>query len=147
MALLGNMVNSRKEWNIDYLHELREKFLQQEYPMELINEQFARALSIERLDLLKSKPKSKKKVISPLVITYNPGNPNFRKWIGEEINLLHEDDELKKIFPTLSVVTRQAPNIKKKVIKSKYSDPKGLSNKPIRPTLFYIASNKQMYML
>ena len=52
MALLGKLVNSRDEWNIDYLRELREKFLQQEYPLALINEQFSRVLSVDRMDLL-----------------------------------------------------------------------------------------------
>ena len=51
MALLGKLVNSRDDWNINYLHELREQFLQQEYPLTLINEQFSRALSVDRADL------------------------------------------------------------------------------------------------
>ena len=29
-ALQGIMINSRKEWNVDYLRELREKFLDQD---------------------------------------------------------------------------------------------------------------------
>ena len=52
MALLGKLVNSREEWNICYLRDLREKFLQQEYPLSLIKEQFSRALSVNRADLL-----------------------------------------------------------------------------------------------
>ena len=42
MALQGLMVNSRLEWNIEYLVALREKFLQQEYPLEMINSQLKR---------------------------------------------------------------------------------------------------------
>ena len=34
-ALQGVMINSRHEWNIDYLRELREKFLEQDYPLRL----------------------------------------------------------------------------------------------------------------
>ena len=84
MALLGNMVNSREDWNVEYLQDLREKFLQQEYPSQLINEQFRKALSINRMDLLFQSQTNKKKkriVIAPLVITFNPGNPNFKDWI------------------------------------------------------------------
>jgi hypothetical protein len=51
MALMDIMVNSNHEWNQGYLRDLREKFLQQEYPMELINEQLVKALSVDRLDL------------------------------------------------------------------------------------------------
>ena len=60
MALLGKLVNSREEWNISYLRELREKFLQQEYPLSLVNEQFSRALSVNRADLLFRTPDQKK---------------------------------------------------------------------------------------
>ena len=93
MALLGKLVNSREEWNFSYLRELREKFLQQEYPLSLVNEQFSRALSVNRADLLFRTPdqKKSKKVIAPLVITFNPGNPRFKSWIREEIEILHED--------------------------------------------------------
>ena len=60
MALLGKLVNSREEWNFSYLRELREKFLQQEYPLSLVNEQFSRALSVNRADLLFRTPDQKK---------------------------------------------------------------------------------------
>ena len=36
MALQGLLVYSREEWNLEYLHKLREKFLQQEYPLKMI---------------------------------------------------------------------------------------------------------------
>ena len=61
--------------------------------------------------------KKKRKVISPLIITFNPGNPPIKRWIQEEIKVLHEDPTLKKIFPKIDVVTRQAENIGQSVIK------------------------------
>ena len=81
-ALQGIMINSREEWNIDYLTELRNKFLEQGYPLKLINGEFKRALEVDRKDLLLSssqKKNKKKNVIAPLIITYSPANPNFRK--------------------------------------------------------------------
>ena len=122
MALMGIMVNSRQDWNVTYLRDLREKFLEQEYPMQLINEQFSRALAVDRLDLLfTSKEKKKKKIIAPLIITFNPGNPQFSEWIREDIKILHEDENLKKVFPTISVVTRQNANIKRRIMRNKYT--------------------------
>ena len=56
MALQGIMINSRTEWNLEYLEGLREKFLQQEYPLDLINKQFAKALTVDRSDLIFSNP-------------------------------------------------------------------------------------------
>ena len=35
-ALQGIMVNSREDWNLKYLRELRQKFLDQEYPIKII---------------------------------------------------------------------------------------------------------------
>ena len=101
MALMGVMVNHREQWNITYLRDLKEKFLQQEYPSDMINEQFGKALSVDRMDLLfKTKDKKKKKtIIAPLVITFNPGNPKFNEGIREEWDILNEDPKLKVIFP------------------------------------------------
>ena len=70
------------------MSDLREKFRQQEYPLKLINEQFRKALTVNRNDLLLQSPalrKTKKNVIAPLVVTYNPGNPPFKTWIQEDI--------------------------------------------------------------
>ena len=70
------------EWNIENLRELRTTFVHQGYPLQLINGEFKRALEIYRNDLIfNNNRKPKKKIIAPLVITYNPGNPNFKKWI------------------------------------------------------------------
>ena len=54
------------------------------------------------------------------MITYNHGNPNFRKWIQEEIYILHQDDTTKQLFPKIDVVTRQGKNISDKVISSRH---------------------------
>ena len=133
-ALQGIMINSREEWNIEYLRELREKFLQQDYPLNLINEEYTKALQISRMDLLfNDSRKKKRKVISPLIITFNPGNPPIKRWIQEEIKVLHEDPTLKKIFPKIDVVTRQAENIGQSVIKSrhwKFSKPQNTNRPP-----------------
>ena len=120
-ALQGVMINSRKEWNLEYLQELREKFLDQGYPLKLVNEEYARALQVDRLDLLFGQKKTRKRqIIAPLVITYSPANPPFRKWIQEELHILHSDSKLKKILPKIDVVTRQGKNIAKKVIRSRH---------------------------
>ena len=89
----------------------------------MVNEQFSRALSVNRADLLFRTPdqKKSKKVIAPLVITFNPGNPRFKSWIREEIEILHEDVQLKKIFPAIDVVTRQTANIKRRILMNKYT--------------------------
>ena len=51
-ALRAVMICSQKKWATEYLNDLREKFLLQEYPEELIDKQFQKALQINRKDLL-----------------------------------------------------------------------------------------------
>ena len=93
-ALQGLMVNSRQDWNLEYLVDLREKFLQQEYPLAVINSQFKRALEVDRLDLIFGNPalrkNKKKKVVAPLILTYNPSNPPVKTWIKEGMEILHK---------------------------------------------------------
>ena len=69
--------------------------------MKLINDQFRRALTVNREDLLlrtQTQVKKKRNVIAPLVVTYNPGNPPFKNWIREHLGILYRDKELKLIF-------------------------------------------------
>ena len=103
--------------------------------MILINEQFKKALEVDRLDLLFRSPtlrkKVKKKVTDPLILTYNPGNPPIRTWINEGLDILHTDPEIKKILPNIDVVFRQDRNIRNSIIKNRYktkSDNDGLGN-------------------
>ena len=124
MALQGLMVNSRQEWNLEYLKDLREKFLQQEYPLELINGQFSKALQVDRMDLLFKDPalrkKNKRMVVAPLVLTYNSGNPPVKDWIKEGLEHLHKDPNMKRIFPKIDVVSRQNKNIQRRVMQNRY---------------------------
>ena len=65
-ALQGIMVNSRGEWNLEYLSELKGKFIDQGYPINLINQEFTSFLDVDRLDLLFNNSKKKKwTVIAP----------------------------------------------------------------------------------
>ena len=64
--------------------------------------------------------KKKRVVIAPLVITFNTGNPPFHQWIKENLSILHEDQKAKKAIPSINVVTRQAKNIEKEVIRSRH---------------------------
>jgi hypothetical protein len=59
-ALLPTMVCSKLEWRDQYLQNLREKFTQQEYPAELIDQEFERAKTMNRKDLIMKKKNQKK---------------------------------------------------------------------------------------
>ena len=133
MALQGLLVNSRNEWNFEYLKDLREKFLQQEYPMDLINSQFSKALEVDRLDLLFKSPaqRKKSKKRAPLVLTFNPGNPPVKSWINEELTNLYQDPKMKKTFPNIDVVYRQNRNIRTRIMRNRYTKRKEDQNQVV----------------
>ena len=97
-------------------------------------EEFNRALEVDRKDLLFSTNKKKKRtVVAPLVITFSPANPNFKEWIAQELPILHEESKLKKLIPKIDVVTRQAPNIAQKTIRSRHWKTKSDDGPPPLP--------------
>ena len=116
------------------MKELKEKFLDQGYPRKLIMEEVGRALEVDRNDLLFNTNKKKKKtVVAPLVITFSPANPSFKKWIAEDLPILHEEPKMKKLLPKIDVVTRQAPSIAKKTIRSRHWKTKPENGPPSLP--------------
>ena len=68
------------------------------YNAYLVDNQFDRALSIERSELLKSNVKPGKKVF-PLALDYNPILPDIQKVIQKHAHLIRSSPELLKIFP------------------------------------------------
>ena len=109
--------------------------------MDLINEQFRKAMKVNRSDLIfptAGKSKKKKNVISPLVINYNPGNPPFKKRIREELVIHHREPEVKKVFPTIDVVTRQTKSIKQRIIRSRYEKKENSLPLPSPPVGNYV---------
>ena len=65
----------------------------QGYNADLVDNQFDRALSIERSELLKRNVKPGQKVF-PLVLDYNPILPDIQKVIQKHIHLLRSSPEL-----------------------------------------------------
>ena len=93
-ALTAFKICSRDEWREIHFENLREKFMNQAYPEQMINVQFEKVLKLNRSDLIfkrnrKNRDQKKKKFNTPLIITYHPQNPPVQKWIKEEMNILH----------------------------------------------------------
>jgi hypothetical protein len=125
-AMLGKTVCSYPEWCERYMQRLRVKFIEQEYPEKLIDEQFERVRKLSREQILyrkkdTHKAKSKaKEMRSCLVVTHNPANPPFHQWFKSLIGTLHEDPDLKKLCPKLPIITRQPPSVASFALKSKH---------------------------
>ena len=96
---------------------LGQKFLEQNYPENIINVQFEKVLKLNRMDLIFKKnrknvdEKKKKKFAAPLIITYHPQNPPVHQWIKEQMGILHLSKQCREVIPSIPVVTRQSKNV------------------------------------
>jgi hypothetical protein len=123
-ALNIKMICSKEEFVHENLDKLKLKLLERDYPSELIKEEFARALTLERADLLKPKVYPHGGALTPLgagrrkfkptfILTYHPSGPNLRKWLREAFPIIKSDKKLNEIYPTPpSVVYRQSANLR-----------------------------------
>lgn len=95
------------------LTELQDLLLQRNYPTQLIQNGINKAKSHERKDLLLVKIKPVKNVI-PYVSTHNPRNPEMFNIIRNNLPILEEDQDMKKILDTSHIIKskRQSPSLK-----------------------------------
>ena len=117
------MICSRPEWRDRALLNLRQKFLNQDYPSQLIDLQFQRVLQLNRADLIfrqRQNKKRNKKYKCSMVITYHQYNPPMAQWIQEELPILHLSKKCEELFPSIPVITRQSKNIAQTVIRSRH---------------------------
>ena len=73
----------------------------------MIEEQFEKAKKLDRTELIlkkkqnKKENRNKKRMKNCLVITGNPGNPQFCKWIKQLLPILHRDPKI--LFQTFQL--------------------------------------------
>ena len=112
-----------------HVQNLKEKFKERGYPVELVEHNLQRGLAMDRLDLLRPKPMyphqaspvlpSKPKFLPTLIVTFNPHNPPLREWIQGIHFILLADKKMSKIFPNPpSVSFRQGRNLKQILVRS-----------------------------
>ena len=98
------------------------------YLSYLVDNQFDRALSIERSELLKKNVKPDK-IVFLLVLDYNPIVPDVQKVIQEHAHLLRSSPELLEIFPSKSIFPayRRTKNLKDILAPSKFCGDSGVN--------------------
>ena len=110
------MCCSRQEWAEKALAQLRQCFVAQDYPSNIIDIQFERVLQLNRRDLIfssKAEKQTNSKYRRGLLVTYHANNPPLRKWICQVMkDTLHVDPVCKTLFPEIPIVTRQPKNVK-----------------------------------
>ena len=111
---------SRIEDQTLHMENLKEKFVQRNYPTELIEKHFEKAKSRGRKDLIfQSRKKSTKNDRKcRLIFTYNEANPPLHGWIREGQKLLVRNEKAKNIGKEIQIANRQPRNIKRTVAKS-----------------------------
>ena len=85
------------------LKELQVLLLQRHYPSKLILNGITKALSLDRKELLTVKTQNMKNVI-PYVSTHNPQNPEIYNVIRNNLPILEEDPDMKKILDNSQVI-------------------------------------------
>ena len=105
---------SRPDLAEPHLEKLREKLVERNYPVKLIESKIDRAKLKDRKEMIFQKRKNKNKNYKKvrLIFTHNQGNPPLHAWIRESKNLL-STPKAKKLGENIQVVYKQSKNIKR----------------------------------
>ena len=96
--------------------------MNQGYSVNLVDNQFAKALIIPRKELLKQKVRASKKIF-PLVTTFNPLLPDLNHIIKKHLHFLESNPKLKELFPKNSIIPsyRRSKSLKEILAPSKFT--------------------------
>ena len=100
----------------EHLENLKTKFQERNYPEKVIDEQFKKAKTKERRNLINQERKQggvDNKV--RLIFTHTKANPPINKWVRECKHLLKRNEKAKDIGRRIQVASKQPKNIKQLV--------------------------------
>ena len=102
--------------------EYKGYLVNQGYSVNLVDNQFAKALIIPRKELLKQKVRTSKKIF-PLVTTFNPLLPDLNYIIKKHLHFLESNPKLKELFPKNSIIPsyRRSKSLKEILAPSKFA--------------------------
>ena len=86
-----------------------------------MDDQFRRASTIPRCDLLRTDARSNRKLF-PFVATFNPNLPDVGRIIRKHLVVLESNPKLKELFPPNSIIAsfRRSKNLKELLAPSRY---------------------------
>ena len=127
-AITVRTICSKQEFVDKHMKKLKEKFIERGYPVEMVERELARGSILSRAALLRPKPvyphqgcpvlPVKNKFRPTFIITYNPHNPQLRKWLQEVHFILLAHPKLSKIYPQPpSVSYRHPKNLRQILVK------------------------------
>ena len=83
--------------------EYKGYLVNQGYPSKLVDDQFSKASTFSRNDLLRQRRKQSKKLFQ-FVLTLNPNLPNVSSIIRKHLLILQSNPKLKELFPQRSII-------------------------------------------
>ena len=108
-AITVKTICSKEDFVVKHFDNLRKKFTERGYPVELVEENLNRGGALDRVDLLKPRPvypidaapptQTKPKFKPTFIITYNPHNPDLKGWLREVHFILQSDKKMRQIYP------------------------------------------------
>ena len=101
--------------------EYKEYLVNQGYPSKLVSDQFSKASTILRNDLLRTHGKETKKLFT-FVITFNPNFPDVGNIISKHFFILQSNPKLKELFPRGSIMPSfcRSKNLKELLAPSRF---------------------------
>ena len=127
---------SKPEWRDSHLDNLRTSLVQRGYPENLVTNHIERAKSKDRQDLLSYKQETSQQHV-PLVTTYSPYHPDFRKIVKSHFKILHKSPRCQKAIPSPPVIAfRRSKNLRDMLVHTK------LSNTQLAPGFFRCGSTR-----
>ena len=104
------------------LMELQDQLLEQNYPLDVIKQGFARARQKGPITTPIQREQHQKYNVIPFVHTYNPRNQNMTSAIKTSRELLQRSDTMKTVLENKNIINskRQPKNLKRILTKSKF---------------------------
>ena len=96
-----------------HLSNLKEKLMDRNYPLDLIEKQFSKATDKDRKSLIfknrKQKNKNDKKV--RFIFTHNQSNPPFHMWVRDCKRTLAKNEKAKDVGSRIQLTSKQPKNL------------------------------------
>ena len=131
-AITVKTICSKEEFVGRHMENLKEKFLERGYPLELVTENLAKGAALKRENLLnpvfyptQATPALplKPKFVPTFIITFNPHNPPLKAWLKETFLILQADSKMREIYKNPPAVSfRQPRNLKQIVVKNRMKE-------------------------
>ena len=105
-----------------HANDMKSHYLNRGYPQNVIDEAYTRAKPKNHYDLIHTATPDNSQTKSnriPLILPFNPGNPDVMKIIKKHWHLLHYSEKCKELFPEPPLLAhRRSPNLSNLLVRA-----------------------------